>query len=65
MYLFELHRQVDAIQIGPHNICLYKEVEKKYTGCNPKTTELFDCVSNNEQGYEIVEDNKTKTEARD
>ena len=25
-----------------HNICLYKSVEKKYTGCNLKTTELVD-----------------------
>ena len=25
-YSFELHRQVDAIQMGTHNICLYKEV---------------------------------------
>ena len=24
--------------------CLHKEVEKKYTGCNLKTMELFDCV---------------------
>ena len=23
-------------------ICLYKEVDKKYTGCNLKTTELLD-----------------------
>ena len=23
---------------------LYKEVDKKYTGCNLKTTELLDCV---------------------
>ena len=30
--------QVDAIQMGTHNICcLYKEVDKKYTGCNLKT----------------------------
>ena len=29
-----LHQQVDAIQMGTHNICLYKEVDKKYTGCN-------------------------------
>ena len=36
--------QVDAIQMGTHNICLYKEVDKKYTGCNLKTAELFDCV---------------------
>ena len=43
-YSFELHRQVDAIQMGTHNICLYKEVDKKYTGCNLKTTELLDCA---------------------
>ena len=42
-YSFELHRQVDAIQMGIHNICLYKEVDKKYTGCNLKT-ELLDCA---------------------
>ena len=34
-YPFELHRQVDAIQMGTHNICLYY-------GCNLKTTELPD-----------------------
>ena len=27
-YPFELHRQVDAIQMGTHNICLYKEKKK-------------------------------------
>ena len=27
-----------------HNICLYKEVDKKYIGCNLKTTELLDCA---------------------
>ena len=43
-YSFELHRQVDAIQIGTHNICLYKEVNKKYTGCNLKIAELLDCA---------------------
>ena len=43
-YPFELHRQVDAIQMGTNNICLYKEVNKKYTGCNLKTTELLDCA---------------------
>ena len=43
-YSFELHRQVDAIQMGTHNICLYKEVDKKYTGCNLKTTEYLDCA---------------------
>ena len=36
---FELHRQVDAIQMSTHNICLYNEVDKKTnkkkkTGCN-------------------------------
>ena len=43
-YSFELHQQVNAIQMGTHNICLYKEVYKKYTGCNLKTTELLDCA---------------------
>ena len=46
-YSFELHQQVDAIQMCTHNICLYKhdkEVDKKYNGCNPRTTELLDCV---------------------
>ena len=41
-YSLELHRQVDAIRMGTHNICLYKEVEKKYTGCKLRTTELLD-----------------------
>ena len=41
---FELHRQVDAIQMSIHNICLYKKVDKKYTGCNLKITELLDCA---------------------
>ena len=43
-YSFELHRQVDAIQIGTHSICLYKEVAKQYTSCNLKSTELVDCA---------------------
>ena len=43
-YSFELHRQVDAIQMGTHNICLYKGEDKKYTGCNLKTTELLNCA---------------------
>ena len=30
--------------MGTHNICLYKEVDKKYTGCNLKTTKLLDCA---------------------
>ena len=33
-----------AIQMGTHNICLYKEVDKKYTGYNLKTMELLDCA---------------------
>ena len=43
-YSFKLHRQIDAIQMGTNNICLYKEVDKKYTGCNLKTMELLECV---------------------
>ena len=35
---------VNAIQIGADNICLYKEVYKKYTGFNLKTSELLDCA---------------------
>ena len=35
---------VDAIQMGTHNMCLYKEVDKKYTGYNLKTMELPDCA---------------------
>ena len=44
-YSFESRQQVDTdtIQIGTHNICLYK-VDKKYTGCNLKTPELLDCA---------------------
>ena len=40
----KLHRQVDAIQMSTHNICLHKEVKKKYTGYNLKTTEFLDCA---------------------
>ena len=43
-YPFELHRQVDAIQVGTHNICLYTEVVKNYSDSNLKTTELLDCA---------------------
>ena len=43
-YSFELHRQVDAIQMGTHSIGIYKEVAKQYTSCNPKSTELLDCA---------------------
>ena len=32
------HQQIDAIQMGIYNIRLYKEVDKKYAGCNLKTT---------------------------
>ena len=34
----------DAIQMSTHNICFYKEVRKKYTGCNRSTTEFLDCA---------------------
>ena len=27
-----------------HNICLYKEIKKKRTGCNLKITEFLDCA---------------------
>ena len=40
-YSFESHQEVDVIQMGTHNISLYKEVNKKYTGCNLKTTVLL------------------------
>ena len=43
-YSFELHRQVNAIQMGTHNICLYRVIDKKYTGCNLKSTELLSCA---------------------
>ena len=42
-YSFELHWQVDVIQMGTHSICLNK-VAKNYTGCNLKTTELLECA---------------------
>ena len=42
-YSFELHRQVDAIQMSTHNICLSKKVTKN-TVIGRKTTELIDCV---------------------
>ena len=35
---------VDVIQMITHNICLYKEVRKKYTGCYLMTTEFLDCA---------------------
>ena len=30
--------------MSTHNICLYKEVDKKYTACNLKTMKSLDCV---------------------
>ena len=42
--MFRVLTQVGAIQMSTHNTCLYKEVDKKYTGCNLKTTELLDCA---------------------
>ena len=42
-YSFELHRLI-IIQMGTHNICLYKDVDKKYTGCNLKTMASLDCA---------------------
>ena len=30
--------------MSTYNICLHKEVDKKYTSCNLKTTKSLDCV---------------------
>ena len=30
--------------MSTHNICLYKEVDKKYSACNLKTTKSLDCA---------------------
>ena len=54
-YSSELHRDVNAIQMVTHNICLYKEVDKKYTGCYLKTTELLDCVLKGNMCHNYVE----------
>ena len=43
-YSFELHRQVDAIQMGTNNICMYKEVDKMYIVYNLKTTKSLYCA---------------------
>ena len=43
-YSFELHQQVDAIQMGTTNTYFNKEIDKTYTGSNMKTTELPDCT---------------------
>ena len=44
LIFFFILAYVDAIQMSTHNICFYKEVDKKYTGCYLKTAELLDCV---------------------
>ena len=44
IFFIKAYAQVDAIQMSTHNICLYKDVKKKYTGCNLKSTEFFDCA---------------------
>ena len=36
--------EVVAIQMCTHNICLYKEVNNKYTGCDQKITEWLYCA---------------------
>ena len=36
MKAYVVGTQVGAIQMGTHNICLYKEVYMKYIGCNLK-----------------------------
>ena len=43
-FFSEIFSEIDAIQMGTHSICLYKEVAKQYTSCNPKSTELLDCA---------------------
>ena len=30
--------------MSTHNICLYKEVNKRYTDCHLKTTKFLDCA---------------------
>ena len=42
--IFFIKAYVDAIQMGTRNVCLYKEVDKKYTSCNVKTMEWRDCA---------------------
>ena len=36
-----MHHQAHAVQMGTHNICLYRQ---KYIGCNLETKKLLDCV---------------------
>ena len=42
-YSFEVHPEVDAIQMGTHNICLYREIDKS-TLAVIWNLELLDCV---------------------
>ena len=39
-----INKSMQFTEMGIHNICLPKEVDKKYTGCNLKTMELLDCT---------------------
>ena len=50
-YSFELHQEVDAIQMGTHNICLYKEVDKKYSMYLPKVLGHALCLFLGKQDY--------------
>ena len=43
-YVVGTHLNCIDKSMGTHNICLYKEVDKKYTGYNLKTMELLDCA---------------------
>ena len=43
-FSFELHRQVDVIQMGYPQNMPYKEVDKTYTSCSLKTMELLESV---------------------
>ena len=40
-YSFELHRLVDAIQMSTHNICLYKENQKKKSHYNHQINSIL------------------------
>ena len=37
------------------DICLYKEIDKKYTGCNLRTTKLLDCIFWHLTKYSCIE----------
>ena len=43
-YTSELPQQVNKIQTVTHNICLYKETDKKFSVCILKTLALLDCA---------------------